>query len=506
MRSLAVAALLCLIAAPAWSADRGAAKIISQLDTREELQDSLEKFFDTRLCAPIKQGRFVWPENIAAPSVRLPNEGFVWITSCSIRALGFEPNPKGAQVRMLFELEGFDHEGARHSIRSEASATLSRSRPDAWRLEQLTPAWRQEAVRPEPRFVEQAEAAGLVLPSEADGEAAGMQAAMNSGALAVRDFDGDGLPDVLFADPRALYLFHATAPLHYERSRLAAAPPKGAWFSSLAAGDFDADGDADVIVTTQTAWNADSLPVVLRNDGGKLTVIATKLPPVNTHASLVTDFDGDGKLDVVLLHYPMKFGPDDFLNANDGRPPRFFRGQGDFTFQEVSPPQAERHKRWGLAAVAADLLGEGRPQIYVANDFGDNDLWRFEEDGTPRDVTNDHGIRDPGNGMSADVGDVNGDGRLDFYISNMFSKAGTRVLAAASQVRPELKARLDKFAAGNTLYLARADGGFDEVAHARGVNRGLWAFGAIFLDADDDGRLDIAVANGFYSAPNRKDL
>ncbi|MDY7226690.1 FG-GAP repeat domain-containing protein [Hyalangium rubrum] len=485
---------------------RVAQKMLDDLDSREALQDSLESFFDTRLCGPLKQGRFTWPEEVATPEARLPTESFVSLASCSVRALGFEPGPKDATVRMLFELDGVDHQGGRRSVRGEAAATLSRPRRDAWRLERLEPAWKQEVVRPEPRFVEQAESVGLVLPPEADGEAAGMQAAMNSGALAVRDFNADGRMDVLVADVRALYLLQATAPLRYERTQLKVSPPKGAWFSSLAAGDFDADGDPDVIVTTQTAWNADSRPLVLRNDKGVLTSVASKLPAANTHTSLTTDFNGDGKLDLVLIHYPMKSEPDDMLDAKDGRPPRFFLGKGDLSFEEVSPPKAERHRRWGLAAVAADLLGEGRPQVYVANDFGDNDLWRMEAEGTPRDVTDAHGLRDPGNGMSADVGDVNGDGRLDLYVANMFSKAGTRVLAAAAQVRPELKARLDKFAAGNTLYLAREGGGFEEVALARGVNRGLWAFGSIFLDADDDGRLDIAVANGFYSAPNRKDL
>jgi hypothetical protein len=507
MRPLPLLLPLCLALSPALAApERGAQAMLNQLDSREALQDSLEAFFDTHLCGPLKKGRFVWPEDTAAPEARLPTEPFVSIAGCSVRALAFEPSPQAATVRMLFELDGVDREGALRSVRGEAAATLSRPRAGAWRLERVEPAWQQEAVRSEPRFVERAEPTGLVLPAEADGEAAGMQAAMSSGAVAVRDFDADGLPDVLVADPVGLYWFRATAPLRYERTRLKVAPPKGAWFSSLAAGDFDADGDPDVIVTTQTAWNADSRPVVLRNDGGVLTSAASKLPAANTHASVVTDFDADGKLDLVLIHYPMKSQPDDFLAAKDGRPPRFFRGKGDFTFEEVLPPKAERHRRWGLAAVAADLLGEGRPQLYVANDFGDNDLWRFSAEQGLRDVTDAHGLRDPGNGMSADVGDVNGDGRLDLYVANMFSKAGTRVLAAAAQVRPELKARLDKFAGGNTLYLARAEGGFDEVAQERGINRGLWAFGSIFLDADDDGRLDVAVANGFYSAPNRKDL
>lgn len=106
--------------------------------------------------------------------------------------------------------------------------------------------------------------------------------------------------------------------------------------------------------------------------------------------------------------------------------------------------------------------------------------------------------------MSADVADFDGDGRADVYVANMFSKAGTRVLAATRGLRPELMDRVKKFARGNTLYLAR-DGGFDEVAVATGVNRGLWAFGSVMTDVDSDGRLDVAVANGYLSHPNRRD-
>src|SRR5690606_22590676 len=128
------------------------------------------------------------------------------------------------------------------------------------------------------------------------------------------------------------------------------------------------------------------------------------------------------------------------------------------------------------------------------------DLYVFDDDGGARNVAKERGLDDPGNGMSADVADLDRDGRLDLYVANMFSKAGTRVLGN-TVADAKSKAVLEKFARGNTLYVALDDGGFAERAAELGVNRGLWAFGSVMFDADDDGRLEVAVADGYYSHP-----
>ena len=191
------------------------------------------------------------------------------------------------------------------------------------------------------------------------------------------------------------------------------------------------------------------------------------------------------------------------LKAENGDPIVLLRGDGKLGFKAW--PQTGLTHRWSLAAMSVDLLGLGRPQLYVANDFGDKDLWRFEPDGGMTNLSPQYALEDPGNGMSVDVGDVDGDGRLDLYVANMFSKAGTRVLAGAT-TKPAVMARLQKFARGNSLYLSEADGGYTEAGESLGVNRGLWAYGSLLADLDDDGRLEVAVANGFFSHPKRKDL
>jgi hypothetical protein len=104
--------------------------------------------------------------------------------------------------------------------------------------------------------------------------------------------------------------------------------------------------------------------------------------------------------------------------------------------------------------------------------------------------------------MGATWGDYDNDGRQDLYVSNMFSKAGTRITARIDELKPEYA----ESAAGNYLYRQDAGGfelvsGFDPPSLT--VAEAGWSWGGQFADFDNDAFLDLYVLSGYYSAPRR---
>ena len=112
--------------------------------------------------------------------------------------------------------------------------------------------------------------------------------------------------------------------------------------------------------------------------------------------------------------------------------------------------------------------------------------------------------------MSASWGDFNRDGRLDIYISNMFSAAGNRI-TFQRQFKPgapqAMLAQYQRHARGNTLFQADKEGrGFRDISVEQGVTMGRWAWGSRFVDLNNDGWEDLVVANGFISTEDTGDL
>ena len=206
-----------------------------------------------------------------------------------------------------------------------------------------------------------------------------------------------------------------------------------------------------------------------------------------------------------MLGYPIPL-----YDANNGAPNALFRNLGDWQFENVTKKVGldANNTRFSFAASWEDFDNDGDLDIYVANDFGRNNLYR-NDDGRFSDVTAVAGVEDIASGMSVTWGDYNGDGLMDLYVSNMFSSAGNRI-TYQRQFRagddPQVLGRLQRMTRGNTLFQNMGDGTFRDVSVEAAVTMGRWAWGSKFVDFNNDGREDIVVANGFITNDRADDL
>ena len=178
-------------------------------------------------------------------------------------------------------------------------------------------------------------------------------------------------------------------------------------------------------------------------------------------------------------------------------------GNGKFAPVEL-PPEFEVWKN-SLQATWSDYDEDGDPDLYVANDWAPDHLFRNDgvQGGTPvfTDVTKQAGTTKFGFAMGASWGDYDNDGDRDLYVTNMFSKAGMRITAQVNGLDPDYQ----ESATGNYLYQQQADGTFDLVSGLKPprllVAKAGWAWGGQFADFNNDGWLDIYSINGYFSAP-----
>ena len=337
--------------------------------------------------------------------------------------------------------------------------------------------------------------------------------------ISAADIDNDGVDEIYVCQPGGL------------PNRLYKFGPDGR------AVDITAHAGLDILDETTCALFADFRNsglqdvVVLRRDGPLLFLNQgngvfreapnafrfAKAPQGAFTGMAAADYDRDGRLDLYLCTYVYVQGeeqyqyPVPYCDAQNGPPNYLFhnRASGDgIVFEDVTAESGidRNNNRFSFSAAWCDFDGDGWPSLYVANDFGRNNLYR-NRGGRFTDEAAAAGVEDIGAGMSASWFDYDGDGRPDLYVSNMWSAAGQRVVRDPA-FRPSASnaEAYQRHAKGNSLYRNKGDGTFEETGANENVEMGRWAWSSGGFDFDLDGSPEILVACGMVSNGSAADL
>jgi enediyne biosynthesis protein E4 len=345
----------------------------------------------------------------------------------------------------------------------------------------------------------------------------------NGGGVAVGDVNGDSLPDLYFSsnlDSNRLYLNRGNFRFEDVTAKAGVGGPPG-WKTGITMADVNGDGRLDIYVSAVSYLSMRGRNMLyINNPDGTFTDRAESYGVAKAGYSTQSaffDYDADGDLDLFLLshstHTERAIGSAtkrDVRNATAGG--RLYRNDGArFTDVSAATGIFGGIEGYGLGVAVSDLNLDGCPDVYVANDFQEQDFLYVN---TCRKAFTEsiatattHTSRFS---MGVDAADINNDGLPDLFVGDMLPEDEAILKSSASSESYSLfnlrvRAGYHPQYARNTLQLNRGNGRFSEIAFLAGVFASDWTWSPLFADLDNDGFKDLFVTSGIFRRPNDLD-
>ena len=309
---------------------------------------------------------------------------------------------------------------------------------------------------------------------------AGLKLVSMAGGITVDDFDGDGLFDVVTSSMdqcAPMHFFHNKGDGTFEdRTEKAGLANQLGGLNNMQT-DYDNDGCPDILVT-RGGWEIPQRLSLLHNNcNGTFTDVTKKAGLANEAIATQAAAWADINNDGFL---------DLFVGSENG-PSKLFLNNGDGTFKDISHAAGIENVGWMKAVTAADYDGDGWVDFYVSNYRGDNELFHNNHDGTFTDVAKQAGVPGTGHGFGAFFFDYDNDGWPDLFVNSYY-------ISTDEMMRTYFG--LPHNAATLKLYKNLGNGAFRDVTEQMGLAKVFMPMGHNFGDVDNDGYLDVYLGNG----------
>jgi enediyne biosynthesis protein E4 len=342
----------------------------------------------------------------------------------------------------------------------------------------------------------------------------------NGGGVAAADFDNDGYTDLFFVGnqvPSKLYRNKGKS-LQFEdiTQKSGISHEKNTWSTGVAVADINADGWIDIYLCRSGNGAAESRKnqLFINNQNGGFTEQAERYgiadTGYSTHATFL-DYDRDGDLDLFVMNhnlknYERKEAAFMKTNVDTNAGDRLYRNDSQGFFSDVTLAAHIKSNAlgFGLGVVVADFNQDNWPDLYVANDYVEEDyLYLNQANGTFRECAKEVMGHFSYSAMGTDAADFNNDGLPDIFTADMLPEDNRRqkLLAFPDNWNVQQSMLANGFHWQNMRNMLQLNTGkgvlFAEIGQLAGVSNTDWSWSPVFADLDNDGFKDLFVSNGF---------